>query len=439
MKKSVSKATHTLVIEFLSRYPEEAANLLNDLPEDEILRLLQTITPSIVCDVLAKLHPDIAVEIIRKMEDAFFIKLFTRIDISLGTGLLSRLDEETKGVLISRLPLKLAKEYQELISYPPDSAGHLMDPNVTTFQMNHTVNDVLKHIRKIRNRRIIDICIIDEENRLQAVIPLQEIAMAQPNQRLMELPYNNRHVSIHSMAPREDVVTLMETNRLTSLPVIDLDGRLLGVIRYDALVSAAQHGVTEGIQVMFGAGRDERAFSKASFAIRKRLLWLEVNLGTAFLAAFVVSLFENTISKVTALAVFLPVVAGQSGNTGSQALAVTMRGLALREIRTRHWFRVMRKELTAGFFNGCAIALSTSIFVYLWMSSLGLAVIIGIAMVFSMVIAGVSGALIPITLKSMGQDPAQSSSIILTTVTDVVGFLSFLGLAKVLLGVLNLG
>jgi magnesium transporter len=152
----------------------------------------------------------------------------------------------------------------------------------------------------------------------------------------------------------------------------------------------------------------------------------------------VVGLFEDTIAKMTALAVFLPVVAGQSGNTGSQALAVTMRGLALREIRTRHWFRVARKEVSVGFINGVVIAISTSLVVYIWMSSMGLAVVIGSSMVFSMVIAGLSGAVIPMILKAFGQDPAQSSSIILTTVTDVVGFMSFLGLATLLAGILNI-
>jgi magnesium transporter len=188
---------------------------------------------------------------------------------------------------------------------------------------------------------------------------------------------------------------------------------------------------------MFGAGRDERALSKVSFAVRKRLPWLEINLVTAFLAATVVGLFEDTIARFTALAVFLPVVAGQSGNTGSQALAVTMRGLALREIRGRHWFQVASKEVAVGFLNGCVVALTTSFVVYLWMSSYGLALVIGVSMVFSMVIAGLSGALIPILLQSLGQDPAQSSSIVLTTVTDVAGFMSFLGLATLLAGMLS--
>jgi len=178
-----------------------------------------------------------------------------------------------------------------------------------------------------------------------------------------------------------------------------------------------------------GASREERALSKISFAVRKRLPWLQINLVTAFLAAAVVGIFEGTIARFTALAVLLPVVAGQSGNTGAQALAVTMRGMALREIRLRHWPRVAFKEASVGVVNGVAVAMVTSIGVYVWSRSFGLSLVIGLAMVLSMAIAGIAGAAVPMVLSALGQDPAQSSSIVLTTITDITGFLSFLGLA----------
>ena len=183
---------------------------------------------------------------------------------------------------------------------------------------------------------------------------------------------------------------------------------------------------------MVGAGREEHALSKLSFAVRKRLPWLQINLGTAFLAAAVVAVFEDTIARFTALAVLLPVVAGQSGNTGAQAMAVAMRGLALREFRPRVWFPVARKELLAGFINGLAVAVVACAAAYLWFGRIDLPLILGPAMVFSMTLAGFTGALIPIILTALGKDPAQSASIVLTTFTDVIGFLSFLGLAFVL-------
>jgi magnesium transporter len=204
------------------------------------------------------------------------------------------------------------------------------------------------------------------------------------------------------------------------------------VIRYDTLATAAQEDVAADMQAMVGASRQERALSPVSFAVKKRLPWLEINLATAFLAAAVVGLFEGTIARFTALAVLLPVVAGQSGNTGAQALAVTMRGLAMREIRIGQWARVARKEAGVALLNGIAVSLTTAAGVFLWSRSPGLALVIGSSMVLSMIAAGVAGVVVPTTLTTLGQDPAQSSSIILTTVTDVVGFASFLGIATLL-------
>jgi magnesium transporter len=437
MESFSPNARQILVQGFFRLYPGEAAGHLNRLQPDETLRLLQAEPAPISAKVLLRLNPDVAARLIKPMSDELFRRLFISIDPVRGAIILARLDENAVQQRLAMLPETLAKEYSELMSYPPDSAGHLMDPRVASFSPNDTIEYVLERIRAIGDRRIIDICLVDEEGALVAVVPLQDIAIAQPRQRLSELVHREP-ITVNMMDPREDIVQLLEDRKLTSLPVVSLDRKLLGIIRYDALVAAAQREASQDLQSMFGAGKDERALSRVSFAVRKRLPWLEINLATAFLAATVVGLFEDTIAKMTALAVFLPVVAGQSGNTGSQALAVTMRGLALREIRTRHWFRVARKEVSVGFINGVVIAISTSLVVYIWMSSMGLAVVIGSSMVFSMVIAGLSGAVIPMILKAFGQDPAQSSSIILTTVTDVVGFMSFLGLATLLAGILNI-
>lgn len=432
-----SNAIKSLIHGYFQLYPGEAVRQLNDLPIDEILRLLQSEPVETAAKVFLRLNPDVAARLLEEMDDDFFRNLSTIIDPAHGAALLSRLEEATIVERLALLPSGLAEEFRELMSYPPDTAGYLMDPRVATFNVNDSIEQVLERIRSIQDRRIMDICVVDEVGCLVGVVPLQEVAVAQLDQRIGDLVQRDP-ITVNMMDPREDVVKLFDERKLTSLPVINLDGRLLGIIRHDALVAAAKQEVSQDMQAMFGAGRDERALSKASLAIRKRLPWLEINLATAFLAATVVGLFEDTIARITALAVFLPVVAGQSGNTGSQALAVTMRGLALREIRIRHWLQVSRKEVMVGFVNGCIVALTTSAVVYLWQSSIGLAVVIGSSMVISMVIAGLSGAVIPILLKAFGQDPAQSSSIILTTVTDVVGFLSFLGLATVLAGAFNI-
>jgi len=438
MQKTASIVTRSLIEGFFQLYPGEAARLLNSFKTEEILKHLHAQPIDRAAQIYARLNTDIAANLIGSMEKEFFSQLFTSIDPSLAGRLLARLDDKVVRERLSLLPENIAKETRTLMQYPPGTAGHLMYRRVLAFHPDDSVEDALKIVRATRDRRIIYIYLADEDGKLVGMLPLQEIVVAQPDDRLGGL-IHTRPVTVQAMSPLEDVVQLLEERKLISLPVVDIEGKLLGIIRNDALVTAAREDASEDLQAMFGAGRNERALSKVSFAVRKRLPWLEMNLATAFLAAAVVGIFEDTIARITVLAVFLPVVAGQSGNTGSQALAVTMRGLALREIRTRHWFRVARKEIIVGSINGCAVALTTALIVFFWAGSLSLAAVIAVAMVLSMAIAGFSGAVIPIILQALGQDPAQSSSIVLTTVTDVVGFLSFLGLATLFANVINPG
>ncbi len=213
---------------------------------------------------------------------------------------------------------------------------------------------------------------------------------------------------------------------------MDSGNRLWGVVRHDRLFDAIGESVSADMQTMVGASADEQATSTPGFAVRRRLPWLQINLLTAFLASVVVALFEGLIAQFTALAVLLPVVAGQGGNAGAQALAVTARGLALREVGTRDLRRLLVKELAAGFLNGLALAAVCGAGVYVWSGSTGLALVISLAMLVAIPTAGAAGALVPMLLTRLGQDPATASSIILTTVTDVAGFLSFLGIALAL-------
>ncbi|MBT8377670.1 MAG: magnesium transporter [Ignavibacteria bacterium] len=427
-----------LINGYFQLYPDEAAKLLSDFREDEIIDYLKLQPIETAARLFANINPDISAGVAEKMSDDFFTELFSTIDPNLAARLVSRLDEEIIKKKLLLLPSNLNKELQELMSYPSDTAGHIIDTKATTFYAEDTVSQVLKRVRALKDRWIVNVYVIDTDDVLIGVIPLQHVAVSDLGETLSNL-IPGKPIAINAMAPLEDVVKLMEEQRLINLPVIDIHNKLLGVIRYNTLVQTAKEDVTEDVQAMFGAGRDERALSKISFAIRKRLPWLEINLATAFLAATVVGLFEETIARITILAVFLPVVAGQSGNTGSQALAVTIRGLALREVRPRDWFKVARKEVSVGLINGVAVALTTALIVYFWADSSGLAIVIGTSMILSMVIAGLFGAIIPMVLQAFGQDPAQSSSIVLTTVTDVFGFLSFLGLATALATVLGIG
>jgi magnesium transporter len=435
MANGAERAETALTQGFLDRYPAEAARVIDSLPAREVIRVFQSLPPAPAAAVFQRMNPDVAGQTLELIDNKLASPIISALDPSRAAALLARVEERSRDRLLNGLEAGIARELRLLISYPAESAGALMDPRVTTFHQEATVKQARARIRGLRGRQIYDIFLVDENGLLTGSVPLQEIILARPNRRLIELS-SGMPPSVQALSTREEVVELLNQRRLPSLAVVDLEQRLLGVIRHDALVAAAQEEMSADIQTMVGVSKEERALSKAGFAVRKRLPWLQINLATAFLAASVVGIFEDTIARFTALAVLLPVVAGQSGNTGAQALAVTMRGLALREIRLHHWLRVSWKEINVAAVNGVAVALTTAAGVYVWSQSTGLALVIMLSMIISMVAAGLSGAVIPMILTALRQDPAQSSSIILTTVTDVVGFFSFLGIATMLASML---
>ena len=428
MKPGLANAIHVLHHDMLENYPDDAVRLLERETPAEVAATLSQHPVSATLTVWERLSPDIGIHALNELPETQAREVLCQINPSRAAAMLSILDLDAREKYLSLLTQAAADELRAILAYPADSAGALMDPRVLLLRADTKVWEALNRIRALRRRGIRKLFVVDAENRLEGQVDIQDIATATANTLLEEIqrPVN---AVVNAIAPREDVVEILESYRLTDLPVVDAEQRLIGVVRHHNLMAAAEDEATVAMQTMVGVSKDERALSKVSFAVRKRLPWLHINLATAFLAAAVVGLFESTIAQYTALAVLLPVVAGQSGNTGAQALAVTMRGLALREIRTRHWPQVVFKEMSAGFWNGIAIALTTSFGVLIWSGSEGLATIIGVSMILSMVIAGIFGAAIPLVLDALGQDPAQSSSIVLTTVTDVAGFFSFLGIA----------
>ncbi len=431
MDTDASVAIVALNRRFLVDYPREAARHLESQSIGEAVNVLASQPPHVIVPVWQYLAQDTEERILDALPDNLRSSILSELEPAASAALLLRGAPEKRDRYLAALRPEIAKELSELLSFPIDTAGQLMDPRVIAFQAEVRAREALSRLRRSRARALREIYVIDEEGRLSGRVEMQELALSRPGQVLGDLQ-RRLIATVQTLAPREEVVELLEQHKLSVLPVIDAYGALVGVIHHAGLLTALQEESSLDIQTMVGVSKDERALSKVWFSVVKRLPWLQINLLTAFLAASVVGLFESTIAKFTALAVLLPVVAGQSGNAGAQALAVTMRGLALREISGRHWIRVVFKEVNVGLLNGLAIALTTGIAVFFWSGSAGLSLVIGIAMVLSMVAAGFSGAVIPIALRRMGQDPAQSSSIVLTTVTDVVGFFSFLGIATLL-------
>jgi len=432
---NTDKTLEALNRRFLLDFPWDAARRIEEMAFEDVAPALAEQPASVLVPVWRRLAPNIAAGLLFHLPDVLVRSLLTELMPNEVLGQFVLMEEGERSRCMDLLDPQVQKEIEALMNYPESSAGRLMDTRFTVFRGTMRVGEALETLRRSRTKTSRNVFLIDDDNRLAARVAIQDLAVADPGESLDDLA-QPIIAAVNAMAPRDEVADTLERFKLTDLPVIDANGVLIGVVYHANLVQAMQEDATVDIQTMVGASKDERALSKATFAVRKRLPWLQINLLTAFLAASVVGIFEDTIARFTALAVLLPVVAGQSGNAGAQALAVTMRGLALREITIRHWLAVTVKEVNVGFMNGVAVAITCGIGVFVWSGSGGLVLVIALSMVLAMVAAGIAGALVPIVLTRLGQDPAQSSSIVLTTVTDIAGFFSFLGIATLLAALL---
>ena len=435
MTADAMHAVHALNHAYIRQHPAEAIQHINHLSLNDVVEILQQMSFTDMIVLWDRLSLALATTALPRLPESIAKQIMQRGDPVHTSRVLVRMSAGLREKMMSYVSSSRQRELSSLVQYPEESAGSLMDPRFIPLYKELTVKETLHRIRKLKPRFTRQLYIIDGEGKLQSMVEIHNLALAEAKVTLGELAKSVPGM-VMATATKEEVVDQLEQHRITDLPVVDIAGRLIGIVRYDELMAAVREESSMDMLTMVGASRDERALSSVSFVVRKRLPWLSINLVTAFLAAAVVGLFESTIAQFTALAVLLPVVAGQSGNTGAQALAVTMRGLALREVGTSQWLRVARKEIGAAFINGLAIAALTGAGVFVWSSSAGLVVVIAISMVIAMLAAGLAGVISPRVLSSLGQDPAQSSSIILTTVTDIVGFFAFLGIATLLSGML---
>lgn len=416
---------------FLLNFPRDSARKLEALPAVDAAEILQDQPMRAIVSVWSNLAPSSADSILAYFQHPLAVQLLETLDPNMSATLLSRMSAADQEKYFSAMDKNIISELRELLVFPSASVGRLMDTKLTAFNKMVTVEDALSQLKSHGSQTLDHLFLVNDKMQLCGQVDIHKLVLSDGNQPLVALSEPVR-AYLSALDPKEEAVHVAEKNNVETIPVVDGDHRPIGLLQRGDLIAAMKEDLASSMQTMVGVSKEERALSTSLFAVRKRLPWLQINLLTAFLASAVVGMFEDTIAQFTALAVLLPVAAGQSGNTGAQALAVTMRGLSLREVTLRHWFKVLRKECGAGFINGIAIAITCAAGVYIWSHSLGLALIMAIAMVISMTLAGASGAMVPMVLKRLGQDPAASSSIILTTITDIAGFTSFLGIATLL-------
>lgn len=421
-----------LVKKFFETDPTEAIRSLETLSEGDVVGVLNLLPPSLSSQVFTRLQPHVASALVGHIPENRLPELLSLVDPQQGATILMNLAENERQRFVNHLPEQTKTRMGELLSYPIGSAGRIMTTEFLAFRTDVKAKDAVLSIRSIvrKNVPVTYTYVVNDRNHLVGVLNMRDLLLAQGDVPL-ESVMRKDVFTVNAMMDREEIAHQLSERRFLAAPVVDHEGRLLGVVKSDQLLGHIQEEATEDIQKMVGAGGDERAFSPISFSLRKRLPWLHVNLATAFLAAWVVSLFEDIIAKITVLAVFLPVVAGQGGNAGAQSLAVVMRALVMREIPSERVWKLVLKESGIGILNGLIIGSVTAIVVWFWHGNPYLGLVIALAMIVNLLAAGFSGAAIPIVLKALGRDPAQASSIILTTITDVVGFFVFLGFAVV--------
>ncbi len=398
--------------------PHEAAGLVRGLGAAEAARVLENLQPRPAAGLLTELQPETAAALLYRLPHAQVADIFRHAGEDFIKTVLPLLDKD------------FSVRISETLSYPAESAGRLMNADFLSFRKDLRVGEVITKLRSITRRHApASYCyVVGEENRLLGVLNMRDLLLAATDAPIEQVMIKDVF-RVHPFTDREELVSVFSRRHFLSVPVVDPGGRLLGVVNTRNIIESTEEEATEDLQILFGASAEERPHSTVGFKVTRRLPWLYVNLLTAFMAGAVVALFEDMIARIAVLAVFLPIIAGQGGNAGTQTLAVIIRGIVMREIDSRSAGRLLMTELWVGLFNGALIGGVTAAAAWLWKGNPYLGLVVGLAMTVNMIAAGLSGALIPLTMKRLGFDPAHSSGIFLTTVTDVVGFFSFLGFA----------
>lgn len=418
---------------FIELDPQQAALALEGTDLDAAAALVKQLSPTAAAACLERVTPGFSAKVLEKLLPEPASSVLERMNPDQVAAVFRSLPDAARQTAVAGLTPELRAQVQEILAYPEDSAGRIMRTDVVSFNKDARVRDVIQRLRAQGPTRTPTYTyVVGPENKLVGVLNMRDLLLADPGASV-ETVMRADVFAVPAFTDREEIMHQVQDRHFVSIPVVDAQGRLLGAIRTEDLLEGSQEEATEDLQLLFGASGEERPFSPLRFKIGRRLPWLNINLATAFLAAAVVSHYEDIIGRIAVLAVFLPVVAGQGGNAGIQTLSVVLRGMVMREVRTADAtaVRLILNELLVCLVNGAAIGVVTALGAWLWKGNPHLGLVVGLAMVVNMLAAGLAGAGIPLVMKRLGFDPAQSSGIFLTTVTDVVGFFAFLGFATV--------
>ncbi|MBI5743183.1 MAG: magnesium transporter [Elusimicrobia bacterium] len=433
MKKK--EAAIEIVKRFIQTDPAHAAQALETLSPSDAAQVIKDLPAAVSAQCLEHLPPLTAAQILEKDSRECAAAVLLRVSKYHAADIFRRFNPDYAKAVIPLLAHDFSKDIAEIMAYPAESAGRMMHTDFLSFRKEMKVREVTQKLRQIAKKHLpATYCyVVDDDNTLLGVLNMRDLLLGSPDAPVEEVMIKDV-AKVSPFADREELVMMFSRKHFLAVPVVNETGRIIGIVNTKNIIASTEEEATEDLQILFGASAEERVYSPGLFKIKKRLPWLHINLATVFLAGLVVSMFEGLIAKIAVLAAFLPIVAGQGTNAGTQTLAVVLRGMIMREIKPGTGAKLVMTEVGVGLVNGLATGLVTALIAWLWKGNPWLGLVAGLSMTLTLMAAGLSGALVPITMKRLGFDPAHSSGIVLTTITDIVGFFSFLGLAWLLQG-----
>lgn len=432
------KSDKNALNEFLDNmHPIDVAIILEELESEDLLRFHQLVDNERMAEILEQADEKLQVKILTLLDLGVIIKLFSFMSNDDVADILGNLPFRIRKDLLKMMKKNDTAKLEELLGYAEDSAGGIMTTEYIALRGDLTTSEALKKVRQIgpKTEVIETIFVLNNKRELVGTADLRDILLAPEDSQLYEIMDENI-IFVHPEVDQEQVALLVSKYDLKAIPVVNQKKGLIGIVTVDDIIDVIVEEQTEDMLRLGGVSEEEEVDSTLVTSIKKRLPWLFINLATAFLASFTVGLFEDVISQVVALAAAMPIVAGMGGNAGTQSLSVVIRSIALGELELKKDWKLIFKEVSLGMINGAATGALTGLILYMKYGNLYLGLIIFIAMIGNLVIAGFFGFLIPLVLKAFDVDPALASAIFLTTATDVFGFFLFLGLAKVFLNLL---
>ncbi len=416
-------------------HPADAADMLENLPLEDQIRLVQSMDVSDAAEAFEEIADHVRVELITSLNPELAADILEEMSPDDAADVLDHLEPEDRSRLLRRVEHEDAEGLRDLLRHEPDTAGGLMNTNIVILDQGLTVDQAIAFIRKeVEDKEVPYYAyLVDDEDKLVGVCSLRDILTAKPGTSLKSMIKNQNLITVLFDVDREEVAHQLGHYNFVALPVVDYDGKLLGAITHDDIFDVLHEEASEDMQSMVGAGGDETVDTPWLISVKKRFPWLVINVINSAIAAWVVHLFEGTIAEMAILAALMHIVSNQAGNTGQQSLAVIIRQMAMEKFdRRRSWMAVWR-EVKVGLLNGLLIGAVVFAAVLAVTQNLALGEVMALALGINMLVGSVFGASIPLILKELGRDPAQASSIFLTTITDSAGFFIFLGLAGIML------